>query len=54
MLGMGSIAGVILAEISQVAALIEVATTSVVLCNIALGGLVFCWFILRSWPGERV
>jgi hypothetical protein len=53
MFGMLSIAGVVLAEISQVAALIEVTTTSAVLCTIALGGLVFCWSILRLWPGER-
>jgi hypothetical protein len=54
MFGMFSIAGLALAEISQVAALIEVTTTTVVLFNIALGGLVFSWFVLRLWPGGRV
>jgi hypothetical protein len=44
-----SVAGVMLAEIGHVTALIELTTGSVVLCSIALGGLVSSWTISRLW-----
>jgi hypothetical protein len=52
--GTSSIMGVVLAEISQVAVLIEVTTVGVILGSIALGGLVASWAIVRLWPDKQM
>jgi hypothetical protein len=52
--GIFSAAGVMLAEISQIAVLIEVTTVSVVLCSVSLGGLVSAWTISRLWPDKHM
>lgn len=52
--GISSIAGVVLAEISQITVLVEVTTVSVVLCSIALGGFVSSWTIVGLWPDKHM
>jgi hypothetical protein len=51
--GLSAIAGLILAEISKDALLLEMTTVGTVLSNIALGGLIFSWAVGRILSRER-
>jgi hypothetical protein len=51
--GITSMLGLVLAEISKVAMLIEVTSVGVVLSTIALGGLMTSWTIVRLWPDKK-
>jgi hypothetical protein len=48
--GIASLGGLLLAELAHVAPLLEVTSTCVVLCNIALGTFLFSWTLARIWP----